>query len=218
MGEGVLREIVEKDVDLGEIVRAVSQTAVAIPCYRRGPKLWRTLWSLNSTSPDVHVHVEEAERCVAANRNAALAKLDTRYVVMMDDDVLLPMLWLEKLMLVLLATPDAGIVGPKMTGMIGQSQNGQSLLKVDEVMDCVMPGTLMLFDRERVTGCVFDEEYLGSQWEDTDFVMQVKAKGLSTLVTGSVWILHDNEFTNGRGDNYVKNKARFKSKWTLPGV
>jgi hypothetical protein len=100
--------------------------------------------------------------CVAANRIKGEARLDPsiRYIIHMDDDVLLPPHFASKLISVLRQQPgDIGVVSAAMMGMRGEKQNDlhPDTLQPGEQRDCLPPGTCFAYDREK-TPIVWDRE------------------------------------------------------------
>ena len=158
--------------------------------------------------------VAEGEQCVAKNRNAGLAKATQNLVAMLDDDITLPPFWMSQMASVLDANEDVGLVSAARLGMNLQPQRGFGPFAPGEVLDCLPPGTCWMYDRDRLDGCTFDEEYQASLVEDTDFVYQVKAMGLKTVATGDVVILHECNATNSNPEVYERNIGRFRGKWS----
>ena len=214
----ILRPLVPQYAKLGKYDGAT--LTVIIPCYERGVKLNRTLWSIMQTADmPYRILISEEKQSVAKNRNAALAKVDTDLIAQMDDDVILPPFWMSK-MAAILERDGVGVCAVRMTSPDGTPQNDLANLKPGTIVDCTPPGTLFMYDRTVVDGCEFDEEYIGSQWEDTDFMMQVKKKGLLTVASGDVWILHDqssveegSKMKELSASPYEANKALFIHKW-----
>lgn len=192
-----------------------------IPAFQKTAKLWRTLWSLRSTCDlPYELIVAEAKQSVAKNRLAGLEQATHDLVVMMDDDVLLPSCWASKLAFIYQRDETIGALSAMMTSPNGAPQNDLYNLAPGEVRDCRFPpGTCFLYSRERTAGCEFDPAYIESQWEDTDFMAQVQAKGLRTCATGAVHILHDNTFiregerTPEKQRVWDHNAEVFNGKW-----
>jgi len=156
-------------------------------------------------------------QCVAKNRLKAEARLDPsiRYVIHMDDDVLVPPHFASKFVQILQSQDRVGVVSAVMYGPRLEAQNDlhPSRIQPGQVVECLPPGTCFAYDREK-TPIAWDGEYLGSQWEDTDAMMQIKALGYKTVATGCVVIMHKNNWSENKF--WEENKARFMSKW--PGV
>ena len=157
-------------------------------------------------------------RCVAANRIKGEQRLDRniRYIIHMDDDVVVPPFFASKLLSVLLQQPgDIGAVSVTMMGMRGEAQNNlhPDMVPVGTQIDTLIPGTCFIYDRQK-TPILWDMEYQGSQWEDTDAMMQIRAQGFRTVATGNVTIMHRNNWTESK--HWNENKALFNKKW--PGA
>jgi GT2 family glycosyltransferase len=191
--------------------------SVIIPAYADTPWLRRALWSLRETADCPHeIIVACARQCVAKNRNAGLARARHDLVAFLDDDVLLPAQWMSRLAAVLAARPDAGAVTGLLQFADGAPQCCRHDLRPGELWQVTIPGTCFLYSRERVGDLRFDEAYLGSQWEDTDWMWAVQKRGLVTLVSGDVRIVHDH--TLSESQHLEANRRRFLEKWgRLPG-
>jgi GT2 family glycosyltransferase len=157
--------------------------------------------------------VARAPRCVAANRNAGRDRARHDLVAFVDDDVLTPPCWTSRLLATLAARPDAGAVSARLVSLWGQAQTRPDVAP-GEVAAALIPGTCFVYSRRRVTDQRFDEDYLGSQWEDTDWMMRVRARGLATLVNGDVSVLHANELK--RNEWWEANRRRFVARWGEP--
>lgn len=188
--------------------------SIIIPVYEPTANLARTIWSIKQTiDVPCQVIVQIEKQSVAKNRNAGLEKATGEVIAFVDDDVILPPHWTSQLLAFLDKYEDCGVVAPRMTGPAGEPQNNLSKVLPGTYLKCRPPGTLFMYDRERVGDCKFDEEYVASQWEDTDFMRQVEAKGLRCYCMGDVWILHEMNLTQANQEVWDKNKAHYQSKW-----
>lgn len=142
----------------------------------------------------------------------ALKKFKGDLVIFMDDDVLLPPFFASKMIATLAARPEAGVVSAIMTNPDGTKQNGV-FCKPNQILDTLPPGTCFCYSKERLGDCEFDENYVGSQWEDTDFMVQVHEKKLKTYGLGSVHIIHDNNWTGHTNETWKQNMDYFVQKW-----
>jgi GT2 family glycosyltransferase len=156
--------------------------------------------------------VSEGKQCVAKNRNAGLIALTNERILFVDDDVLPPEGFLSRMSKVL-DDETIGVVSAQMTGPNGEQQNNLYGIPAGEIRDCVPPGTCFMYDRSRLDGCSFDEGYECSQWEDTDFMVQVKRVGLRTVAIGDVCVIHDNNWGRNTARTWQANRRRFMSKW-----
>jgi hypothetical protein len=157
--------------------------------------------------------------CVAKNRQKGEARLapEIEYVLQIDDDVLVPPGFLSKMLSVLeQAASKVGAVSAVMTGPRGEAQNGlfPGNIPPGRVVDALIPGTCFMYNRKR-TPVEWDFKYKGSQWEDTDGIMQIRKKGYRTVATGNVQIMHRNPMSGGGVKYWNENKEYFISKWGL---
>lgn len=190
-----------------------------IPVYEKTGTLKRTQWSILQTIDlPCNLVIAEGQQSVAKNRIDGLTKSQNNAVVMMDDDVLLPPFWPSKMLRVLEDNKDIGVVSCSMTYPDLSPQNDLAYIPPDKLVDCTPPGTCFAFFRDRIEGCQFDPEYETSQWEDTDFMIQVQRKGLQTMAYGAVWVLHDHGKKGFFRDkewkeSWERNRLKFVDKW-----
>jgi len=191
--------------------------SVIIPAYEDCARLRRAVWSVEQTADmPYELLVSCAPRCVAANRNAGLQRATQDLVAMLDDDVLLPACWMSRLAGALAAHADIAAASGHLIFPDGSPQSRREHLAEGELWDVPIPGTCFIYSRERVGDLRFDEGYAGSQWEDTDWIWQVRQKGLRTVVVGGVRVVHD---YNMRENTWLQvNMRRFHQRWgRLPG-
>ena len=186
--------------------------SVVIPALQDGERLRRAVWSVQQTADlPYELIVSCAPRCVAANRNAGLDRATQDLVAFLDDDVLLPACWMSRLAAVLAMHADVGAASGHLVFPDGSPQTRREHLADGELWDIPVPGTCFLYSRERVDDQRFDEDYQGSQWEDTDWVWRVRARGLRTVVVGGVRVVHDHDL---RENEWLReNMRRFHAKW-----
>lgn len=186
--------------------------SVIIPAYRDSPRLRRAIWSVRETADAPYeLIVALAPQSVAKNRNAGLARAQHDLVAFVDDDVLLPAAWLSRLAALLAAHQDIGAASALLAFPDGRPQMQRHDLAPGELWDTVIPGTCFLYSRQRAGDARFDEGYLGSQWEDTDWMWDLRRRGLRTVVTGDVRARHDHELSENHWLEH--NAARFEAKW-----
>ena len=58
-----------------------------------------------------------------------------------------------------------------------------------------------------------DTNFIASQYEDTDLVMQMLAKGGVPVIDGRVTVTHFNEMKENTPVTWNQNKAYFHAKW-----
>ncbi|RKY19599.1 MAG: hypothetical protein DRQ55_10205 [Planctomycetota bacterium] len=185
---------------------------VIIPAYDDTPQLRRAIWSIRSTADmPFQLVVACARQSVAKNRNLGLSRARCDLIFFMDDDVLLPPGWTSRMLSLLAARDDLGAVSAHLTFSDGSPQTRRSDLAPGEFWQITIPGTCFCFSRQRITGAFFDENYLGSQWEDTDFMWQLHKQGLVTGVTGDVCVVHDHNDAENKW--LQQNGEYFHGKW-----
>jgi hypothetical protein len=186
--------------------------SVIIPAYEDCDRLRRAIWSVEQTADlPYELVVSCAPRCVAANRNAGLERASQELVAFLDDDVLLPACWMSRLAAVLALHPDVGAASGHLVFPNGSPQSRRERLADGELWDVPIPGTCFVYSRARVGDQRFDEGYLGSQWEDTDWIWRVRARGLRTVVVGGVRVVHDHRLRENRWLH--ENMRRFHETW-----
>ena len=186
--------------------------SVIIPAYADCDRLRRATWAVQQTADlPYELIVSLAPRCVAANRNAGLDRATQDLVAFVDDDVLLPACWMSRLVAVLEAHPDIGAASGHLRFPNGSPQTRREHLADGALWEVTIPGTCFVYSRSRVGDERFDEGYLGSQWEDTDWMWRVQRRGLRTVVVGGVQVVH--EHRQSAHPWLEANMRRFLERW-----
>lgn len=137
-------------------------------------------------------------------------------VVMMDDDIsgFYPG-WAEKLIKPLINHPDIIYVSARLLNPDGTLQNAMGASQDDKTPILDVPTAPSACVAFRITGVRFDEKFVGSGWEDTDFVKQLKKlfPHGRIVINNEVRMTHANEMKNQLGENFQKNRAYFNRKW-----
>ncbi len=162
----------------------------------------------------------------AYNRNWGLNQATADCVIMVDDDVCqFPAGWVHQLADVLLLNPycimvsarlmnDDGTLGPMLRNGPPGPLGGWTYVDA-------LPTACIAF---RNDGLRFDENFIGSGWEDDDFCAQLRRKYPkgTFIINEDVRVVHRNEMKNqgfikGKGPvpggNFEKNQAYYESKW-----
>lgn len=183
---------------------------ICIPCYEDNPKLQETIDALTNgpypiTVPaKLIVNVEKAS--VVYNRLACLAFSNAPYVLHMDDDVVFASAnWDRRLLNHMKNTDDVGLVGGAIYNRDG-AVYGAYPNRCQEMSN--VPGAIMMC--RKVQGVEFDDNYIGSQYEDTDICLQYRAAGLKVLADGFVKVRH---YGGGLNNGGSVNKEYFEKKW-----
>lgn len=156
--------------------------------------------------------------CAAANRNYALSRATAPLVIMVDDDISkLPKGWDDALAAVLVEHPRGVMVSARLLNTDGKP--GQMLGSPPD-----RKGEVVLATRSELpTACIcvrndglrFDEDYIGSGWEDTDFCKRLCSlyyEQPEFYVHNGVRVTHANEQKEQR-EHFRTNYARYVSLW-----
>ncbi len=202
---------------------------ILIPCYRPTEKLNRCIASINAHTHFPFNLLISAQKCsVAENRNHLLQMSRSPYIAFLDDDVEVPQDWdlrliecLESIQLpetvtimgVTVHKPFIGVVGPRILGADRLPQNPAGRIPEGQFAVEYVCGAVMLWKRTTWPTLFADTNYIKSQFEDTDLVMQMIAKRGVPVVDGRVAVIHNNEKTDMTSHAYTSNRAYFHAKW-----
>ena len=142
-----------------------------------------------------------------SNRNIGLDRASSEFIIMCDDDTKdYPIGW-DKDLIDILEKTNGSMVGARLLNPDGRMQNtayGNFELEFPYVQVRTMITAVCAF---RSTKLRFDENYVGSGYEDTDFCRQLGGK---FFVVNTVVVTHRNEH---KKPNDVKNAAYYTEKW-----
>jgi len=175
-----------------------------------------------SASADIRVHATCTNASASVNRNLGLEWAETDLIIMMDDDITrFPDNWDLMLAKVMLDNPKCAMVSPRL--MNTQWQPGLMLGHPPALEDGSLwtvpiqelPTALIMIRKNSLR---FDEDYIGSGWEDTDYCSQIRTQDSEAefIVNGGVRVIHINEMKNQAGEIFDKNRAHYVSKWGEP--
>lgn len=182
---------------------------ICIPCWELSPKLKQTIDGL-TTGPGrvtlpAKLIVNIDKQSVVKNRHACLQASRSQFVLWLDDDVVFESpAWDVALWDKINADPKVGIIGIRVKHwrlLDNTPLRPQGL--VDDVCGAVMM-------TRKLANVNFDPEYIGSQWEDTDYCFAVRHAGFDVVQDNSISVLHYNEEKNR---DYSHNQALFNRKW-----
>ncbi len=153
----------------------------------------------------------------ACNRNIGLEKAKYPIIIMIDDDIRsLPKGWNITLAEPVVEDKD-GVV---MTSARLLDKNGRPGMMTEFSADmntpyvemAYLPSACIAFRKDDTR---FDEGYIGSGFEDTDFCMQLKRQypNKKFLLNNKVKVVHLNERKNQVGSNWIRNQNFFAQKW-----
>lgn len=197
---------------------------IIIPTRSPPESLYKLVRQIESTAGYPHHILFTGEDASAAvNRNLGLRLVQGDIAVMVDDDVeFTPSCsgWLRVLVEALLR-PDVLMVSAQLLTPLG------GFAYMTGVDDCgINPkqvGETIVPTKRLLTACcafkhcglLFDENYVGSGFEDIDFCNQLaraRPDGLF-LVCHRAWAIHRNEQKNQCGENWRRNQDYYLGKW-----
>ncbi len=181
---------------------------ICIPCYQESWKLNQTIESIKETCDVPYtliVHIQK--QSVVKNRLACLEKSTNPYVLWLDDDVKFTTRdWASKTLLRLMSNERLGIVGVRVI----HSEFRKPRYERNTGYRIDVCGAFMM--TRKIPGVYFDEKYIASQAEDTDYCYQVIQKGYKIYQDNSIEILHFAPHKNVNASNKFNNTYFFQ-KW-----
>ncbi len=197
----------------------MSHTDIIIPTYRpRGEVEPLVSEIIRTAGCHVNVIATCQQISAAANRNLGLDQSTSDPLLMVDDDMeQFPQGWVVRLVAVLEQYPKCVMVSPRLATPNGEPgiMMGCGEVQRDGITECG--------ERKLLTACIairrntlrFDENFIGSGWEDSDYSKQLCAAfpDATFLVCHDLWAVHRNEMKNQSGPYWDHNKSYFERKW-----
>jgi len=191
---------------------------IIIPTYKPKKEILPMLEQLEEINEDKIPIIATCMRASAStNRNYGLIGVETDIVIMIDDDItgFYPG-WDRDLVQPFKDYNDIAMMSARLLkpdGSLGVMNN----TKVDiisplaEVKERILPSACVAFLND---GLMFDENFLGSGWEDTDFCLQLQKAYPSKkfYINNGVKVIHLNEM---KGSAWSENKKYCLDKWKL---
>lgn len=176
---------------------------IVMLCYEYTDKTGRAVESILKHTTECNLILVHKRQSVALNRNEWMKRKLSDWYVMCDDDIEVSDGWLEAL-----EEQKANKVGIITCNMVfpNGSAFGSEQCKHDGEIGSAC-GALMLM---RNIGVLADENYVGSQWEDTDICMEYKKRGYKIISTHKTSFTHH---TQGLQANNAENQNYFTRKW-----
>jgi len=197
-----------------------NKKAVIIPSFRTREELSAQVCEVEGTVSDGWNVIPTCQPGSAAhNRNYGLKQVEEgSTVIMVDDDISgFKPGWTEK-MIELLQDPSIVMVSARLINRDGTPAPmmfmGTPVGNCCQVPRC--PTAAIAFRHE---GIMFDENFIGSGYEDDDFCAKIAEKHPKGMVFihNEVRLVHANEQKNQGGEYMEKNKAYFESIWETVG-
>ncbi len=223
-------------------------TKLTIDSIRRNTKLPYELIVVDNASSDgtveylksqkdIHAIFNEENLGFPAGCNEGIEASTGDYILLLNNDVIVPKEWLEGLVECAQSSPRIGIVGPMSNRISGyQLEQKVGYRKVSQVQDFAakyrrknrkrwievprVAGFCMLIKRDlidRIGG--LDTAFGMGNCEDDDFCVRARLAGYGTVVAGDVFIHHFGSVSFGKDglEKYKEfirvNELVFKEKW-----
>ena len=150
------------------------------------------------------------------NRNYALQYATAPVVIMLDDDIsgFFPG-WDEMLVEALYLSPKHVMISARL---MNANNTPGMMMSIEpnlegkfQYVNGFLPSACIAFHNDDTR---FDENFIGSGWEDTDFCVSLQKKYPEGefLIANEVKLVHNNEMKNGNSVMFEKNKAYFEQK------
>ena len=193
---------------------------------------------LESLHPNIKIQLNEANKGYAGGNNDGLRLAQGRYLVLLNNDTLVPPGWLDRLLLLLEANSSIGMVGP-VTNSAGNEQRVNIKGLVENNYEQLSNSYItrnqnVWFETQRLGFyCValrrivyqqvgfLDENFGIGMFEDDDYCVRVLAYGYKLAVTEGCYVYHKGSISFGKMQQekyhilFKKNKQYFVSKHNL---
>ena len=185
---------------------------ICIPCWENSTKLDETISNILESDfkvkEPVKFIISVEKQSVVKNRLDCLTRSKSPYVLWLDDDIkFVDVGWDYHLHQCITGNPKWGIVGVNVVHY--KALDNRPTRPGGPIADVC--GAVMM--TRKIPGVQFDPNYIGSQWEDTDYCYQVRKAGYDVIQNNNLYVLHYNEEKNR---DYTHNQAYFTSKWLTP--
>jgi len=184
---------------------------ICIPCWENSKKLNETIGNIIDSPVKVQLPVKfiinVQKQSVVKNRLDCLGRSKALYVLWLDDDIKFQTVgWDKHLYKKINSDPKLGVVGINIVHYQA-ANNNPTRVHGETVGVC---GAVMM--TRKIEGVDFDLNYVGSQWEDTDYCVTCTKAGYKVFQDNTLWALHYNEEKNR---DYSHNQTYFNKKWGL---
>lgn len=175
---------------------------------------------------EVEAHTKSDHRLIVTcqsvsaskNRNYGLEIAESPIVIMIDDDMCgFFDGWETKLIEPFAIDNTICMTSARLmneNGLYGQTSADNYDMQTNwaYVRRKVLPSSAIAFINTELR---FDETYIGSGFEDTDYCFQFyhKDPSYTFVINNEVELIHLNEMKEQKGDNWLKNESYFLDKW-----
>ena len=197
----------------------ITDYSICIPTCKPMNEVQELVDDIRATIPsDIPIFTSGYKVSASVNRNFCLMKAKTKYVIMLDDDISgFTCGWAEGMLEPFelcnnVAMVSARLMRDRRTPGIMMSIDFKFEMTFQLVKEQFLPSSCIAFVND---GTRFDENYVGSGWEDTDYCesLQRKYPQHFWLINNNVQLIHANEMKNGQDGNYQINQRYYKKKW-----
>jgi len=193
----------------------MSDVSIAVRCYEENQFTLNTLESIKkNASTNYELIYSPAKLSCAANANRLINMCTTKRIILVDDDIEFTQKnWDDRLMTSLHLDAGIGLVATRLVTKYNTFFNMQTRVPLGKLVTGVkIAGCVLAF---KDVGIRFDEGFVRSQYDDTDFAYQYMQKEYLVCVDGSVTAKHMREATCDSGDFVRKNADYFHKKWSV---
>lgn len=193
---------------------------VIIPTCRKSVEVSHLVQKIeiNAGAP-VRVIATCLDASASENRNAGLDRADTDFRIMLDDDIAaMSPGWVRVLIQALKDHPECVMVSPQLV----KPRGGYAVMMGCPRGQGIGTGLRTVQGPHLLTACIalrkdglrFDENFVGSGWEDNDYCEQQNLlyPGCTRMIQHNLQVVHRNEMKN-QGPHFAANRKYFESKW-----
>jgi hypothetical protein len=184
---------------------------ICIPCWDKSQKLNETIGNIIDSEYKVTLPckfiISIEKQSVVKNRLDCLKHSESPLVLWLDDDIAFQQKgWDKHLYDSIVADEKMGVIGVNVVHY--RAPTTAPSRPHGLVPD--LCGAVMM--TRKINGVQFDENYVKSQIEDTDYCWQVRKAGYKVFQDNRVWVRHYNEEVNR---DYTNNGPYFNKKWNV---
>jgi glycosyltransferase involved in cell wall biosynthesis len=191
---------------------------IIIPTCKKRHEIDDLLSRISKTAPSVSSVIATCMPASASvNRNYGIYKSNSDYIVMVDDDISGFFCgWADILVDSLACIMGCCMVSARLMDSYGtpgiMMSHRRDIIGGTIIVDPgYLPSACVAFRRD---GTRFDENFIGSGWEDTDFCdsLHVRYPYGVFAINNDVRLIHANERKNGNDSNFEINKQYYLKK------
>lgn len=208
----------DMNIDMPRVFPSVTEDAGRL-------RLWRCLDSIKAHTPEPYeiLVTEDAEhRGFAASCNRGIVQAKGNFVLLLNDDAEVTPDWLSRMLAVMDASPDVGLVGPVSNNVSGLQCREPIPGPVSQQVSRLV-GFCLLIRRSVIDKIGGLDTSFGLNFEDDDFCLRAQAAGFKCRIALDSFVHHDCHatFTElGINGNELMAKAWpiFAAKWGAAAI